>query len=481
MTTTFIPPTALGGSSSSSRNTQLGYRDSTGTGTELTTLVVDVTTAASDLGDTNVTTGGNSTVMMPLEVEFYKDAQMGFLVVLFLVIVLGNAIVLAAICMSRERRKSRMNFFIMHLAICDMLTGPLVVLSDLIQKFTTYWYAGDALCRIHKFTQVSVMYASTYMLVALSIDRLDAVARPMHFSGSWLRAKILVGTAWLLSLVFAIPELVLFKAGILYGGPMCMIDLTEAWQWQAYLTPIAVTLFIIPAFIICICYVIIITIIWRSSHLLRETRGSRHRGKHREEELLNGRSSPRSGQSEFSRSSSRGIIPQAKIRTIKMTFLIVLVFIVCWSPYFIFNLCQVYGVVPDTLQMHKLSTFIQSMAPLNSAANPVIYGVFSTRICKYLRRAYLFRRISEQVCQCCHDDSPGPTSGTDYTSMTDTQDLRLSSGPELRAATSGGGGGGGSRDPQQDGGPRIPYVKQRISEADRALLSMHVRTQSQEL
>ena len=28
------------------------------------------------------------------------------------------------------------------------------------------------------------MYASTYMLVALSVDRLDAVARPMHFSGS---------------------------------------------------------------------------------------------------------------------------------------------------------------------------------------------------------------------------------------------------------------------------------------------------------
>ena len=61
------------------------------------------------------------------------------------------------------------------------------------------------------------------------------------------------------------------------------------------------------------------------------------------------------------------------------------VFIVCWSHYFIFNLCQVYGVVPNTTEMIKLSTFIQSMAPLNSAANPVIYGIFSTRICKYLR------------------------------------------------------------------------------------------------
>ncbi|XP_070188481.1 cardioacceleratory peptide receptor-like [Littorina saxatilis] len=393
--------------------------------------------------------------------RFFQDAQIGFLVVLFLLIVFGNAIVLAAISLSKERRRSRMNFFIMHLAVCDLLTGPLVVLSDLIQKFTTYWYAGEAMCRIHKFTQVSVMYASTYMLVALSVDRLDAVARPMHFSGSWLRAKLLVGTAWVLSLVFAIPELVLFRVGTQFGGPMCMIDFTQAWQWQAYLTPIAITLFIIPAFIICICYVVIIAIIWRSSHLLQHSQGSRHRGKHREEELLNNRSSPRNGQQSSSRSSSRGIIPQAKIRTIKMTFIIVLVFIVCWSPYFVFNLCQVYGVVPNTVQMIKLSTFIQSMAPLNSAANPVIYGIFSTRICKYLRRVYMFRRFADQICQCCSEESPSATSGTDYTSMTETEDIRLSGGGEFR------------------NGVRVPLVKQRISEADRALLSMHVRTKSE--
>ncbi|KAK7506625.1 hypothetical protein BaRGS_00002100, partial [Batillaria attramentaria] len=341
------------------------------------------------------------------------DAQIGFLVVLFLLIVAGNAIVLAAIALSRERRRSRMNFFIMHLAVCDLLTGPLVVLSDLIQKLTTYWYAGDVMCRIHKFTQVSVMYASTYMLVALSVDRLDAVARPMQFSGSWLRARILVGTAWVLSLLFALPELILFRVDTQFGGPMCMIDFTETWQWQAYLTPIAITLFIIPAAdapgddcVVSVCaenyparfQTIPIHDLQNSSHRLEVSGRSRCPTVFPHEtafvfssllvspsvptELLNGRSSPRT---ESARSSSRGIIPQAKIRTIKMTFLIVLVFIVCWSPYFIFNLCQVYGAVPNTVDWMKFATFIQSMAPLNSAANPVIYGIFSTRICKYLR------------------------------------------------------------------------------------------------
>nr|KAG5713651.1 hypothetical protein BaRGS_024699 [Batillaria attramentaria] len=350
-----------------------------------------------------------------------SDAQIGFLVVLFLLIVAGNAIVLAAIALSRERRRSRMNFFIMHLAVCDLLTGPLVVLSDLIQKLTTY-------CFQIKEMQVSVMYASTYMLVALSVDRLDAVARPMQFSGSCeptggLRARILVGTAWVLSLLFALPELILFRVDTQFGGPMCMIDFTETWQWQAYLTPIAITLFIIPAVIICICYVIIIVIIWRSSHILQQ--GSRHRGKHREE-----------------------------------------VFIVCWSPYFIFNLCQVYGAVPNTVDWMKFATFIQSMAPLNSAANPVIYGIFSTRICKYLRRVSMFRRLSEQICQCCAEESPGHTaSGNDYSSMTETEEIRMSG--DLRA--------------NHHSSSRVPYVKQKLSEADRALLSLHIRTKSEDV
>ncbi|CAG5129420.1 unnamed protein product, partial [Candidula unifasciata] len=116
--------------------------------------------------------------------EFYKDAQIGFLVILFFFIVIGNVIVLAAIALSKERRRSRMNFFIMNLALCDLLNGPLIVLSDLITKITIYWYAGAAFCKLHKFSQVLVMYASTYMLVALSVDRLDAVARPLQFTAS---------------------------------------------------------------------------------------------------------------------------------------------------------------------------------------------------------------------------------------------------------------------------------------------------------
>uniref|UniRef100_T1I6Z1 G_PROTEIN_RECEP_F1_2 domain-containing protein n=1 Tax=Rhodnius prolixus TaxID=13249 RepID=T1I6Z1_RHOPR len=62
-----------------------------------------------------------------------------------------------------------------------------------------------------------------------------------------------------------------------------------------------------------------------------------------------------------------------------------LVFIVCWSPYFIFDLLQVYGYVPTTQTNIAVASFVQSLAPLNSAANPLIYCLFSTRICRGIR------------------------------------------------------------------------------------------------
>lgn len=65
--------------------------------------------------------------------------------------------------------------------------------------------------------------------------------------------------------------------------------------------------------------------------------------------------------------------------------LFILVFIVCWSPYIIFDLLQVFGQIPLSQTNTAIATFIQSLAPLNSAANPLIYCLFSTQICRALK------------------------------------------------------------------------------------------------
>ena len=66
-------------------------------------------------------------------------------------------------------------------------------------------------------------------------------------------------------------------------------------------------------------------------------------------------------------------------------FDIISVFILCWSPYIIFDMLQVYELIPSNETVRAIATFIQSLAPLNSAANPVIYFMFSANFSKYFR------------------------------------------------------------------------------------------------
>jgi len=69
-----------------------------------------------------------------------------------------------------------------------------------------------------------------------------------------------------------------------------------------------------------------------------------------------------------------------------MAILSVIAFVLCWSPYFVFNLLDTYGLLSSASRQHKyaVSVFIQSLAPLNSVANPIIYVVFSTATLRYV-------------------------------------------------------------------------------------------------
>ncbi|KAL0892425.1 hypothetical protein ABMA27_015538 [Loxostege sticticalis] len=300
---------------------------------------------------------------------FYQTAQVAVLWVLLVAIVAGNATVVLALLLTKTR-KSRMNFFIMQLAISDLLVGLISVLPDLIHRITIAWLAGSIACKLMKYLQGVVTYSSTYVLVALSVDRCDAITHPMNFTGSWRRARALILGAWFISFMFCVPMLFLFEEEDVAGVLQCWSSLSKL-QWRIWMTSVFVSLFVIPALTIAACYgVIVVTIRQKSNRVL----GRRATATRQYSDDLDSR-----------RASSRGIIPKAKIKTVKMTFVIVFVFVLCWSPYMIFDLLQVYGYVPDTQANIAIASLIQSLAPLNSAANPVIYFIFSSRIFISLR------------------------------------------------------------------------------------------------
>ncbi|XP_018497696.2 cardioacceleratory peptide receptor [Galendromus occidentalis] len=340
--------------------------------------------------------------------NFYKTETFIFLSVLFTLIVIGNCAVLATLVTSKNR-KSRMNFFIMHLAIADLLVGLVTVLTDILWKLMVEWHAGNAMCKIVKYAQGVVTYGSTYVLVALSIDRYDAITHPMNFSGGWKRARWLVASAWLFSLIMALPALFISSEKEVRGMRQCWIEFTT-YEWRVYITIVAISLFFIPAIIIAACYSIIVYTIWTKSKMLSYPKSSHSASKTSKSSVSVGGLSTKSQKSstsanvdvESKRASSRGIIPRAKIKTIKMTLIIVFVFVICWSPYMIYDLLQVYDYVifEDKKTENAVSTFMQSLAPLNSLANPIVYCLFSTHICRNIRNHPWFGWLAGRLCMC---------------------------------------------------------------------------------
>ncbi|XP_022246100.1 cardioacceleratory peptide receptor-like isoform X3 [Limulus polyphemus] len=272
---------------------------------------------------------------------FYKTEQITFMWVIFTMIVVGNSSVLVTLLMSKNR-KSRMNFFIMHLALADLSVGLVQVLADVIWRMTVDFYGGRIVCKLVRYLQVMVTYSSTYMLVALSIDRYNAITHPMKFRGSWKRARILVVSAWGVSTLASIPAIFLNEDLVIKGRVQCWIDLSP-WQWKAYLMLVALSLFFFPALIISTCYSVIVYTIWNKSKAMG-----------------------------YPKIQNNSILSK--------------LFILCWSPYFIYDLLQVYGFIPINQTLIAISTFIQALAPLNSAANPIIYCFFSSPPCKNFKK-----------------------------------------------------------------------------------------------
>lgn len=184
--------------------------------------------------------------------------------------------------------------------------------------------------------------------------------------------------AWSLSALFSIPLFILYEETVVQGRTQCWIELSDAWQWQLYMLLVSTALFFIPAIIITLCYAIIVKTIWDKGTYKVPTERKTRRGS-------GGVSDGTDEDLTSRRASSRGIIPRAKVKTVKMTFVIVIVFIACWSPYIVFDLLQVFDQIPKTQTNIAVATFIQSLAPLNSAANPLIYCLFSAQVMRGLR------------------------------------------------------------------------------------------------
>ncbi|KAJ0069936.1 hypothetical protein NL108_017192 [Boleophthalmus pectinirostris] len=287
--------------------------------------------------------------------------------VTFVVAVAGNVSVLLAM-RHTKKKMSRMHLFIRHLSLADLVVAFFQVLPQLCWEVTFRFSGPDALCRIVKHLQVMGMFASTYMMVMMTVDRYIAICHPLKtLQQPTQRAYIMIVSTWVCSLVLSTPQYFIFSLSEIQNGSEvydCWAHFIQPWGAKAYITWITVGIFLVPVAILMICYGFICHSIWNNIKYKKRKSASGAAGKNG----LIGKHSV----------SSVTTISRAKLRTVKMTFVIVLAYIICWAPFFT---VQMWSVWDKNFQWddseNTAVTLSALLASLNSCCNPWIYMIFS--------------------------------------------------------------------------------------------------------
>ncbi|XP_068105858.1 vasopressin V2 receptor isoform X2 [Hyperolius riggenbachi] len=281
----------------------------------------------------------------------------------------GNTLVLFTL-LRRRKHNALMHTFMIHLCLADLVVAFFQVLPQLIWDIVDRLQSPDFLCRSLRYLQVVGMFASSYMIVAMTFDRHQAICRPMMtFKKGSARWNIPVCLAWVASAILSLPQIFIFsRTEVRPGVYDCWAKFVEPWGAKAYVTWITLAVLILPAMFITTCQVLIFREIHHSLYMGTErSPGTRRKGK--VFGTLNG----------VPPVSDSGVT-KAMSKTVRMTLAIVLIYVLCWTPFFIAQLWTAWN--SGSSPSNSAIQILMILASLNSCTNPWIYTIFSSSVSK---------------------------------------------------------------------------------------------------
>ena len=346
--------------------------------------MVELNESSVTLGNINSSESTASSVV-PEEIWTPDVIQrVASLVVIMILSLVGNmAIITVLTCSKYRKRNNRVNIFIINLAIGDLTVCFATMTTEILFVAFGEWVLGSFGCKLLTYVQVVTLSSTTFILTAMGFDRFMAICRPLRFRSSTSRARRMILVSWLLAFVFAVPQVFIFvqtedgyhqDGTIKYG---CRSQgYTAQWQRKVYFTFMTVYILIIPAVILSYCYINVARVVWKQ-------------GKH-DHDSKNDASLRRF-------IVNKGIISLAKMKTVKMTFCIIITFIACWTPYFVTTLIRIYSDYNYKIP-RSVMAFAETIALLQSAVNPILYGIFNIRLFRGLMEVFCpHRLISKRV------------------------------------------------------------------------------------
>ncbi|CAF0718653.1 unnamed protein product [Brachionus calyciflorus] len=155
----------------------------------------------------------NITYKIPLEPEWNSPILGIFLIAITLVTIFGNVLVICAV-IKEINLKSVANYYIISLAIADLIVGLIVMPISALNKITNYyWFFGDILCDVWHSIDICASTASINSLLIIALDRYSAISDPISYHNRlltrhWLLFVLLI---WICSVFISFPAIAYWR------------------------------------------------------------------------------------------------------------------------------------------------------------------------------------------------------------------------------------------------------------------------------
>ncbi|XP_071535395.1 adipokinetic hormone/corazonin-related peptide receptor variant I-like [Panulirus ornatus] len=319
-----------------------------------------------------------NTTTLPPSLGFDDNALTDIIIysVMFVVAAVGNLTVFITLFRNRHR-KSRVNLMIMHLAAADLMVTLINFPLEVGWRITTQWVAGNLACKLFQFLRAFGLYLSSLVLVCISLDRYFAIVHPLKVNDAQRRGKIMLSFAWSTAAVCSLPQSVIFHVDthpIFKNFRQCVtfgFFRTQVEEMTYNLFCLA-AMYFLPLFVIVVVY---LRILWEISQKSKDSK----------EDASNSRG--RSGRLRLRRSDMTNI-ERARARTLRMTVIIVLAFIWCWTPYVVIVMWYMFDRQSAEQVDKRLQDALFIMAVSNSCVNPLVYGTYTINFRNELNRCF---------------------------------------------------------------------------------------------
>ncbi|XP_028398877.1 D(2) dopamine receptor-like [Dendronephthya gigantea] len=280
-------------------------------------------------------------------------------IVIIIFTILGNTLVLVATWRERDLHQPN-KYFIACLALADLLVGVFVVPLRLYKLYLTNETQASISIHLHRFMvwiDTSVITASIYTLTIISFDRYLKISKPLLY-----RSRITTSVS--LKIIFVIcifsSSLATYVTVPRSGSDATQLSASIQKQVKETQTILAIVSFFVPTIIMLIMYVLIFTVAHK-----------------RQKRLRNG------GLGETFNVLDQRTAFRQDLKVIRMLFLVVGLFIICWGPFFIWWLLYLYyrrfidydnTSLSYWFRLRKIQTAIVILPLFNSLCNPMIYA-----------------------------------------------------------------------------------------------------------